>query len=125
MTEFRKIFDGVADESKTYEMMNLHNNAPFDERRWSGELYAGEWFEVSEAVYWYFLEVLPPIYIPHGFAVCEAIAGAVYRCFFKFHISGEDRYFCAACDRRANAPTRPGLAAAHIFQATSPARADA
>ena len=30
------------------------------------------WHEISEEHYWYFLEVLPPIYFPGGFAVSEA-----------------------------------------------------
>ena len=29
------------------------------------------WTEISEEHYWYFLEVLPPIYVPGGFQVSE------------------------------------------------------
>lgn len=115
MTEtFRKIFEGVADHSKAFELFNIHTDAPFDERRYSGELYAGEWFEVSESVYWYFLEIMPPIYVPHGFAVCEAVAGAVYRCYFKITVGGVDRFFQVACDRRRGSPTHPSIAAAFL-----------
>lgn len=110
MTEtFRKIFEGVADQPKAFELFNIHTDAPLFRRN-----LCGEWFEVSESVYWYFLEIMPPIYVPHGFAVCEAVAGAVYRCYFKFTMGGVDRFFQVACDRRKGSPTHPAIAAAFL-----------
>jgi len=28
--------------------------------------------EIDEGIYWYFLEMLPPLYCQHGFMICEA-----------------------------------------------------
>ena len=39
----------------------------------------GQWFEVTEDVYWYFLEVLPPSYMSHfGFINCECVTNNLY-----------------------------------------------
>lgn len=40
---------------------------------------AGQWFEITEDVYWYFLEVLPPSYMSHfGFINCECVTNNLY-----------------------------------------------
>ena len=39
----------------------------------------GQWFEVTDDVYWYFLEVLPPSYMSHaGFINCECVTNNLY-----------------------------------------------
>lgn len=50
--------------------------------------------EITEKKYWYFLEVLPPIYTPKGFLVSEPLThnekGALH-----YHIYQQgDKYFC-------------------------------
>jgi hypothetical protein len=41
--EARKIFQGAASRPEFYAMMNRHAQAPFEEARLSGRLYAREW----------------------------------------------------------------------------------
>lgn len=58
---------------------------------------AGQWFEISEEEYWYFLECLPPMdYGAGGFSMCEFATGDLTNAFFDF---GE-RYFCLTIQRR-------------------------
>lgn len=45
--------------------------------------------QVTEEVYEHFLGVLPPIYVPGGFLVCEAVTGNIYSRYRKI----EDLYF--------------------------------
>ena len=70
------------------------------------------WQEIDEKTYWYFLEVLPPIYFPGGFAVSEPITHneegfAVYQCCAA--IGG--KYYGREATRKAAAASLPALRA--------------
>lgn len=87
-------------------IINLGDAWPFpavDDARRRGER---TWFQVSQARYDYFIEVLPPIYFPGGFFVSEAASHddrgvPIYSAFVE--IAG--RYYCRefARDRHAEA----------------------
>lgn len=115
MTAFRLVSENVADLSATFKLLNRHSDAPFDEARFSGALYAGEFWECTEEAFDYFLEIMPPVYVPGGFAVREAVAGSVYNCFFRVNSATGARFFCVACDRRRDAPTSPSAALSAIY----------
>lgn len=82
-----KIFEGIADYEKSFELIN---------RGYTPDVFsAGQWFETTEEVYWYFLEVLPPMgFDGKDFAICEFATGNLTNAFFQ--ING--RYFCATVD---------------------------
>ena len=87
---FHKIYDGVADRSKTFELLNRHSGPPWVR---PDSVWAGEWWEIEEDEYYYFLEVLPPMaWEHHGFAMCEFTSGNVTSAFYNirgrfFHVS--------------------------------------
>ncbi|QDG94454.1 DUF1419 domain-containing protein (plasmid) [Rhizobium sp. NIBRBAC000502774] len=45
---FRRVYDGVASTTKALGLLGRHDAAPMSMRRLSGELHAGEWFELEE-----------------------------------------------------------------------------
>lgn len=95
MTDIRKVHEGVADRSKTYELLNRHNDKPYAER--TEELFAGEWWEITEGSYDEFLEVVPPLMMESGgFVMGEAKIGSIYSAFYRIEIDGERRYFHAS-----------------------------
>ena len=79
--EYRKIYDGIADSSKTFELLNRHNGAPWDK---PDSLWLGEWWEIEEEEYNYFLECLPPMgWSSYGFAMSEFTSGNITSGFFN------------------------------------------
>lgn len=63
---------------------------------------AGQRWEIDEAIYDEFLEMMPPIYAPGGFFTCEETFDGYHA---RFTREG-DRYYCefARLPRRVNAP---------------------
>ncbi len=115
MNQFTRIHEGVANLSKTFELLNRHKDAPFDQVRLSGDLYAGEWWECTEEASDYFLTVLPPIYFPGGFAMCEFTTADVTLCFVQVN----RRNFAGYCRVSRNNPLRPEQMRDHIAAAFS------
>ncbi|MCY1547926.1 hypothetical protein D9M68_840090 [compost metagenome] len=70
--------------------------------RWDGDaapLYAGEWFEITEAEHDYMFEILPPLWIRGAmFAMREFLTGSVTSVFFALRIDGVIRHFHGYCD---------------------------
>lgn len=83
-----KIFEGIADEAKTFELIN---------RGYSPDVFrAGQWFEIMETEYWYFLECLPPMdFNGKAFSMCEFSTGSLTNAFFNL----DGRYFCMTIER--------------------------
>lgn len=88
-----RLVEGVAQSNDTFALLN----------RYTGSRYAhlgqraGQWFETTAEVYWYFLEQMPPMHMTgEGFIVCEAVTGTLHNAFFEF----DGRYFCALIDCR-------------------------
>ncbi|MGO7758352.1 DUF1419 domain-containing protein [Rhizobium ruizarguesonis] len=110
MTEFpvirpqiRKVLAGVASRQQMYALFNRHSQAPFDDARISGRLYAGEWFEVTERDHDRMFEILPPLfYRGDMFAMREFLAASVTSVFFSLMIGRRSRFFHGYCDLARN-----------------------
>ncbi len=120
---FRKVFQGVATRYEMFQIFNRHSEAPFDKARHSGSVYAGEWFEITEADHDYMFEILPPLFIRNGlFAMREFQAGNVTSVFLALTIDGGRRWFHGYCDLSdKGSPER--LRAAIIERESHPVRA--
>ena len=118
-----KVFQGVATRYEMFQIFNRHSEAPFDKPRHSGSIYAGEWFEISEADYDYMFEILPPLFVRGDlFAMREFQAGNVTSVFLALSIDGRSRWFHGYCDLSdKSSPER--LRAAIIERESHPVRA--
>lgn len=95
----RKIFEGVATRHDMYRMFNRHRGNPTMADGDTGHLFAGEWFEISEADHDYMFEILPPLFMrPEIFAMREYLTGSVTSVFFSLSIDGHMRFFHSYCD---------------------------
>ncbi len=95
----RKIFQGIATRAEMFRMFDRHKQRP---DRFDGDAsahYACEWFEISEELCSYMLDLLPPLWI-HGemFAMREFLTGSVTSVFFTLKIDGHIRHFHGYCD---------------------------
>ncbi len=120
---FRKVFQGVASRYQMFQIFNRHSEAPFDEPRHSGSIYAGEWFEITEADHDYMLQILPPLFVRGDlFAMREFQAGNVTSVFLVLNIDDVCRWFHGYCDLSdRGSPER--LRAAIIERESHPVRA--
>jgi hypothetical protein len=120
---FRKVFQGVATRYEMFQIFNRHSEAPFDEVRRSGSIYAGEWFEITEADHDYMFEILPPLFVRGDlFAMREFQAGSVTSVFLALTIDEVCRWFHGYCDLSdKSSPER--LRAAIIERESHPVRA--
>ncbi|MCW0002268.1 DUF1419 domain-containing protein [Pararhizobium sp. YC-54] len=102
----RKVFEGVATRQQMFRMFDRHAQRP---NRWDDDaapLYAGEWFEISEAEHDYMFEILPPLWIRGAmFAMREYLTGSVTSVFFALRIDGRIRHFHGYCDLSDRAST--------------------
>ena len=88
MTTFTKIHEGTAERDKTFALIN-RGYGP-DQTR------AGQWFETTEEIFDYFLEVLPPLdWTTSGFSMREFSTGHLTDCFLSF----DGRFFCLTIHR--------------------------
>lgn len=99
--ETRKIYDGKADRETTFDLLNRESAQrqnydgttrpnPFWQR-----VKAGDWFEIDEVEYWYFLEVLPPLAMAWGsFSMSEFESGDLTNSFHKIGLDEAARFFC-------------------------------
>ena len=117
------MFQGVATRYEMFQIFNRHSEAPFDEARHSGSIYAGEWFEITEADHDYMFEILPPLFVRGGlFAMREFQAGNVTSVFLALTIDDVCRWFHGYCDLSdKGSPER--LRAAIIERESHPVRA--
>lgn len=95
----RKIFQGVVTRHQMFSLFDRHGRRPSRGDDNATVLYAGEWFEISEAEHDYMFEILPPLWIRGSmFAMREFMTGAVTSVFFALRIDGEIRHFHGYCD---------------------------
>lgn len=95
----RKVYQGVASRHQMFRMFDRHAQRPNRFEDDATLLYAGEWFEISEAEHDYMFEILPPLWIRGSlFAMREFLTGSVTSVFFALRIDGAIRYFHAYCD---------------------------
>jgi hypothetical protein len=95
----RKIFQGVTTRQQMFSLFDRHAQRP---NRWEDDavaLYAGEWFEITEAEHDYMFELLPPLWIRGSmFAMREFLTSSVTSVFFALRIDGTIRHFHGYCD---------------------------
>lgn len=84
-----RIFSGVPAYSTTFELINRYSaQSPLHGIGFRD----GQWFEVSEEIYWHFLEALPPLHMTSGgFVMSECTTDDLHECFFEI----KGRYYCA------------------------------
>lgn len=120
---FRKVFQGVATRYEMFQIFNRHSEAPFDERRHSGSIYASEWFEITEADHDYMFQILPPLFVRGDlFAMREFQAGNVTSIFLALTIDDVCRCFHGYCDL-SDKSSPEHLRAAIIERESHPVRA--
>ncbi|MGF6175461.1 DUF1419 domain-containing protein [Ensifer sp. 4252] len=99
LSPIRKVFQGTATRQQMFSLFDRHAQRPSRWEDGASALYAGEWFEVTEAAHDYMFEILPPLWI-HGsmFAIREFLTGSLTSVFFALGIDGVDRRFHGYCD---------------------------
>lgn len=84
---------GVADHDETFALINRGYGPD--------QFKAGQWFETTEKLYWYFLEILPPRHHGGGaFMMCEASTCTLSNAFVQI---GE-RFFCLTVEHAGTTP---------------------
>ncbi|WP_227272037.1 DUF1419 domain-containing protein [Roseobacter weihaiensis] len=107
--KFVSIHEGVADRSQSFELIN-RGYGP--EQR-----FAGQWFETTEDVFTYFLEVLPPLdWTADGFSMSEFSTGYLTDAFVRI----KGRFFCLCIHRERQMDFTNTVRA---FKATEPLKA--
>lgn len=87
--QLERIFPSIADHDTSFELINRYNSANVHHTL---GFRAGQWFETTEQVYWYFLECLPPLHMTGGgFVMSECTTGDLYESFVEI----DGRYYCA------------------------------
>ncbi len=95
----RKVFEGLATRQQMFSFFDRHAKRPTRGEDGPAALYAGEWFEISEAEHDYMFEILPPLWIRGSmFAMREFMTGSVTSVFFALRIDGTVRHFHGYCD---------------------------
>lgn len=95
----RKVFEGPATRQQMFSLFDRHAKRPTRGEDEPTALYAGEWFEISEAEHDYMCEILPPLWIRGSmFAMREFMTGSVTSIFFALRIDGIVRHFHGYCD---------------------------
>lgn len=96
---FRKIYFGEALRCTMFDLMNRHQGNLDEAARLSGQLIAGEWFEVNPNEFDYMLNVSPPLFFNgEMFAMSELRTGSVASVFVSLPLYDEDRCFHGYCD---------------------------
>lgn len=123
ISSFRKIFQGVATRHDMHRMFNRHQGAPAETGDDTGHLFAGEWFEITEAEHDYMLNILQPLFMRGDmFALSEYVTGSITSVFFALHIDGLLRWFHGYCDLSDRASS-DAMKAAIIERESWPVRA--
>ncbi|RDL47705.1 hypothetical protein BLJAPNOD_05427 [Ensifer sp. M14] len=99
LSPIQKVFQGTATRQQMFSLFDRHAQRL---NRWEDDasaLYAGEWFEITEAEYDYMFEILPPLWIRGPmFAMREFLTGSVTSVFFALRNDGANRHFHGYCD---------------------------
>ena len=87
MLNRQQFFEWLNDRSA---MPSMDEPDYYDKAVKAYEARIGQKVEIDEELYWYFLEMLPPIYAPSGFYMCEM---SIENITTLFTHEG-DKYFC-------------------------------
>lgn len=119
----RKVFEGVSTRQQMFRMFDRHAQRPNRCDDDAAPLYAGEWFQISEAENDYMFEILPPLWIRGSmFALREYLTASVTSVFFALRIDGRIDYFHGYCDLSDHASVEE-MRRAIIERQTGPERA--
>jgi len=90
--KLERIYEIEANYNKSFELINRYERGNcFNALGFR----AGQWFETTQDVYWYFLECLPPLYqTSGGFIVGECTMNGLYDCFLEI----DGKYYCAVVE---------------------------
>ena len=100
--KFTNLFNGVADFDQTFALIN-RGYSP-DKRA------AGQYFETTDEIYSYFLNVLPPMdFTATAFSMSEFSTGSLTDAF----VCHNGRFFCICINRRSAADFSAAIAAFH------------
>lgn len=92
--DFELIGNGtIAEHDETFALIN---------RGYTPDVFkAGQWFETTEEMYWYFLEVLPPLHFDgRAFMMCEASTCILSNAFVQIG----KRFFCLTVEHAGTTP---------------------
>jgi hypothetical protein len=85
------------DPAQHYANLNDYTRNGFP-ARWM----LGKYWQIDEAIYWHFLEMLPPETVDHGFRMIERLTGDIAATYLE--IDGD--YWCAMTDRTSTPPDK-------------------
>ncbi|WP_412051913.1 DUF1419 domain-containing protein (plasmid) [Hoeflea sp. Naph1] len=99
LAPIRKIYFGIADRHQMFRLFDRHAGRPDRWQKDDSALYAGEWFEISQAQHDSMLEILPPLWMrSEMFAMREFLTGSITSVFYTLRINQVTRFFHAYCD---------------------------
>lgn len=97
MSIYHRVADGVADMSRTYELLNRYKKVPGAYH--TPELWRSDYWETDQETFDYFHAIMPPkASTSGGFVVREAIIGSLYQAFLILSVSGKRRIFTGVVD---------------------------
>lgn len=74
----RQLPSAKGSQHQHYRNMNSYRNDGLP-----AEAMHGAWWQIDEEIYDYFMGMLPPIYVPGGFAMCERLTGDLSAFYWK------------------------------------------
>jgi hypothetical protein len=100
--QFEKIFEGKADCAETFTLIN---------RGYTPDVFkAGQWFEIDQSEYWYFLEVLPPMdFYGQAFSMCEFSTDDLTNMFVSVGSGDNEKYYLVTIQRKNAADFKSAL----------------
>jgi hypothetical protein len=85
------------DRTQHYENLNAYTRNGFP-ARWM----LGKYWQIDEAIFWEFLEMLPPETCENGFRMIERLTGDIAATYLKI----DDDYWCAMTDLTTTRPDK-------------------
>lgn len=85
-------------ENRSQHFANLNH---YRDAEIPAETMLGMWWEIDEAIYDEFLNMLPPAYCTGGFRMIEKLTGDIAATYLKIG----DRYWCVYTDRDQTTPS--------------------
>jgi hypothetical protein len=83
--QINQLTSAKGDRQRHYRNLNKYQEVGV-----AAEHMNGFFWEIDEATYNHFLELLPPIYKPFGFVLSEALTGSIRAYFFR----ADGRFWC-------------------------------
>lgn len=100
MMNLRELPSAAGNEEQHYLNLNAYQRGGFN-----AALMHGAFWRIDASTYEYFESMLPPVYIPMGFRMCEMLTDDIASCFFKVG----DEYWCGYANVRKSTETYSAL----------------